>query len=165
MRLLPAAAIATVAALVELAVVPHLGVNGAHPHVVLVLGVIWTLTAGAETGLAWAFVGGLALDVLSLRPLGGSAVALLLALGGVSVAARTVTRFRPLASILLVPVASAVNSLALLVVLGMVSTSAAGDATGELLGSLVYDMALAALLGPIVIVLHDRRVVAEPAYL
>jgi rod shape-determining protein MreD len=165
MRLLPAAASATVVALLELGVVPYLGVNGAHPHFVLVLGVIWTLAAGAETGLVWAFVGGLALDVFALRPLGGSAVALLLALGGVSLAGQAFTRFRPVAPILLMPVASAANSVALLAVLGLVSTSAGADATGRLLASLVYDTALAALLGPIVIALHDRRAVTEPAYL
>jgi rod shape-determining protein MreD len=165
LRLLPTAAIAMVAALLELGVVPHLGVNGAHPHFVLVLGVIWTLATGTETGLVWAFVGGLALDVLALRPLGGSAVALLLALGTVSVAARAVTRLRPLAPILLMPLGSAVNSVALLAVLGMVNASAGADATPGLLAGLVYDVALAALLGPIVIVLHDRGAVAEPAYL
>jgi rod shape-determining protein MreD len=165
LRLLPAGVIAIVAALLELGVVPHLGVNGAHPHFVLVLGVIWALAAGGETGLIWAFVGGLALDVLTLRPLGGSAVALLLALGAVSVAARAVTRFRPLAPILLMPLASAVNSVVLLAVLGIVNTRAGADATGGLLASLVFDTAVAALLGPMVIVLHDRRVVAEPAYL
>jgi rod shape-determining protein MreD len=165
MRLLPAAAIATVAALLELGVVPHLGVNGAHPHLVLVLGVIWTLAAGADAGLVWAFVGGLALDVFALRPLGGSAVALLLALGGVSVASGALIRIRAVAPILVMPVASAVNSLALLAVLGMAGTSPAADVAGGLLAGVAFDTALVALLGPIAVVLHHRRAVAEPAYL
>ncbi len=48
------------------------------PHPVLVLGVIWAIAGGLEAGLAWAFVGGLALDILGQRPLGSSAFALLM---------------------------------------------------------------------------------------
>jgi rod shape-determining protein MreD len=165
MRLLPAAAVAVVAALFELTVVPHLSVNGAHPHLVLVLGVIWTVAAGAENGLVWAFVGGLALDVLAPRPLGATAVALLLALGGVSLATRPLTRVRPVAAILLTPVASVVTSIALLIALGVVGTPAAADAIPPLIPGVVYDTALAALLGPMVVVLHDRRSTTEPGTL
>jgi rod shape-determining protein MreD len=165
MRLLPVAATAAVAALLELGVVPHLGVNDGHPHLVLVFGVIWATAAGADAGFVWAFVGGLALDVLALRPLGGSAVALLLTLGAVCVAARHLTRLRPVAPILLMPAVSAAYSLVLLAVLAVAGTSVGPDATGGLLAAAVYDTALVALLGPFAIVLHDRRVVAEPAYL
>jgi rod shape-determining protein MreD len=165
MRLLPAAAVATVAALLELTVVRHLSVNGAHPHLVLVLGVIWTVAAGAESGVVWAFVGGLALDVLAPRPLGATAVALLLALGAVSVAAPAFRRSRPIAPILLAPVASVMSSLALLVLLGAAGTSAGPDAAQQLTAGVVYDAALAALLGPLAVVLHDRRSVIEPGVL
>jgi rod shape-determining protein MreD len=165
MRLLPAAAVAVVAALFELTVVPHVSVDGAHPHLVLVLGVIWTVAAGAETGLVWAFVGGLALDVLAPRPVGATAVALLLALGAVSLATPTLRRFRPVAPILLTPAASVVSSLALLLALGIGGTPASADSIPRLIPGVVYDTALAALLGPIVVVLHDRRSAAEPGTL
>jgi rod shape-determining protein MreD len=161
MRLLPAAAVALVAALFELTVVPHLSVDGAHPHLVLVLGVIWAVAAGAESGLVWAFVGGLALDVLAPRPLGATAVALLLALGAVSLAARPLGRFRPAAPILLTPVASVVSSVALLIALGIAGTPAAADAISRLMPGVAYDTALAALLGPLLVVLHDRRPATE----
>ena len=163
MRLLVAAAVATMAALLELTVVPRLSVNGAHPHLALVLGVIWTIAMGAESGLVWAFVGGLALDILAPRPLGATAAALLLALGGTSLL-RPPTRFRPLAPILLVPVASLVSSLALLALFGMAGMSlAAGDVIPWLMPGVAYDTAIAAVLGPLAIVLHDRRRTAEPA--
>ena len=85
MSSLLAAVGATVAALLESTVVPHLGVGGTGPHLVLVLGVVWTVAAGVESGLVWAFVGGLALDVLVQRPLGSSAFALVVSLGAASV--------------------------------------------------------------------------------
>ena len=53
----------------------------AQPHLVFVLAVIWTVAAGLDSGLVWAFVGGIALDVLAQRPLGHSAFALLIAVG------------------------------------------------------------------------------------
>ena len=84
MTLLLAAVGATVAALFELTVTTYLRVGGVQPHLVLVLAVIVTIAVGLEAGLVWAFVGGLALDVLAQRPLGSTAFALLLCVGGAS---------------------------------------------------------------------------------
>jgi rod shape-determining protein MreD len=164
MRLVLAASAATVAALLEVTVVPHLGVNGAHPHLVLVLGVIWTVAAGVESGLVWAFVGGLVLDVLAPRPLGATAFTLLVALGGASVVAGGLSRIRPLAPILLVPAFSLVSSMVLLVVLGALRTPiAATDPIAALAPGIVYDTVLASILGPLVISLHDRYAAGERA--
>src|SRR3990170_4809240 len=104
---------ATAAALVEHSLVPYLGVGGAHPPPVLVLGVIWTIAVGLESGLTWAFVGGIALDSFASRPLGISAFALLLSLGGASVIGRSFIRIRPLAPTTAAPPLSLVNSMPL----------------------------------------------------
>ena len=82
MSLLFAAIGATVAALVEATLVPYIAIGDAVPHPLLVGGVVWTIAAGIDRGITWAFVGGLVLDSLLGRPLGGSAFALLLAVGG-----------------------------------------------------------------------------------
>ena len=94
MTLLLAAVGATVMALLELTVGPYLRVGTSQPHLVLVLGVIVTVAIGLEAGLAWAFVGGLVLDVLAQRPLGSTAFALLLCVGG-AVSARPTRRPSP----------------------------------------------------------------------
>jgi rod shape-determining protein MreD len=73
MSLLFAAIGATLTALAEVTVVPYLAVGDAKPHLVLVIGVIWTIAAGIDRGVVWAFVGGLFLDALTGRPLGASA--------------------------------------------------------------------------------------------
>src|SRR3970040_1678237 len=95
MTLLLAAVGATVTALLELSVGPYLRVATSQPHLVLVLGVVVTIAIGLETGLAWGFIGGLALDVLAQRPLGSTAFALLLCVGGANLLARLVTGLRP----------------------------------------------------------------------
>src|SRR4051794_21512862 len=76
-----AAVAAVTVALLELSVGPHLNVGGGGPHFVLVVAIVWTVIAGIDGGLVWAFVGGLALDFLAPRPLGSSAFVLLAAVG------------------------------------------------------------------------------------
>lgn len=164
MTWLLAAVGATVAALLELTVTPHLAVGGARPHLVLVLGVIWTVAAGAESGLVWAFVGGLTLDILGERPLGSSAFALLLALGAAGLLARALARVRPLAPILLVFCLSFLNSIVLLVVLGALRAPIPDpDPLRTLLPAVLYDTVLAALIGPLLIVIVDRRAARDRA--
>jgi len=162
MSLLLAAVGATAAALIELTVTPYLRVGNANPHVVLVLGVIWTVAAGIEGGLVWAFVGGLALDVLAQRPLGSTAFALLVALGGAAVVGRLLSRLRPVAPIVAVGLLSAVYSMMLFVLLGALRTPIPVENPLEiLLPGVVYDTILAAAVGPLVVALHDRTVDTE----
>ena len=68
MSLLFAAIGATVTALVEVTLGQYIVVGDATPHPVLVGGVIWTIAAGIDRGITWAFVGGLVLDSLLGRP-------------------------------------------------------------------------------------------------
>jgi rod shape-determining protein MreD len=157
MTLVLAAAGATVAGLLELTVAPHISVNGAHPHLVLVLGVVWVVAAGLESGLVWAFAGGLVLDVLAPRPLGSTAFTLLISLGGAHVGARLLSRLGPLAPVVLVFVLSIVNSLLLLAVFGALRTPiSAPDPIGTLLPGAIYDAILAAALTPLIISLRHR---------
>ena len=64
MTLLVAAIAATVTAIVELTITQYLRVGDAQPHLTFVLAVVWTVAVGLDSGLVWAFVGGLALDTL-----------------------------------------------------------------------------------------------------
>lgn len=162
MRLLLAAAGATAAALVELSLVPHVGVAGARPHPVLVFGVIWTIAVGFESGLAWAFVGGLVLDSLAARPLGVSAFALLVALGGASLIGRWFVRIRPLAPIIAVPILSLTNSMVILFLLAATRPPViVADPVAVFMPGAAYDAVLGLVFGPLLVSIHDRRVVAE----
>jgi rod shape-determining protein MreD len=162
MSALLAAVGATVVALLEVAVIRYVEVGQAHPHPVLVMGVIWTVAAGLEDGLAWAFVGGIALDVLTLRPLGSTAFTLLLVVGVTALLARPLVRVRPLAPIVIVVVASIGYSLMLLALFNaLVAPIAVEEPVNVILPGAVYDTVLAAILGPLAVAVHDRRLDQE----
>jgi rod shape-determining protein MreD len=153
---------ATAAALVEHSLVPYLGVGGAHPHPVLVFGVIWTIAVGLESGLTWAFVGGIALDSFASRPLGISAFALLLCLGGASVIGRSFIRIRPLAPIIAVPILSLVNSMILFALLAAIRPPVTvADPVAAFMPGAAYDAVLGMLFGPLAVSIRDRRNLEE----
>lgn len=158
MTLLLAAVGATVTALLELTVGPYLRVESTQPHLVLVLGVVVTVALGLEAGLAWGFLGGLVLDVLAQRPLGSTAFAMLLCVGGASLLGRLTTRLRPAVPILATFVLSLVYSMSLFVAFNALrATIPVADPAGAILPGAVYDAVLAALIGPITVAIHDRR--------
>jgi rod shape-determining protein MreD len=162
MTLVFAALGATVAALLELTVGSNIPINGAHPHFVLMLGVVAVVATGLEAGLVWACVGGLLLDVLAPRPLGSTAFALLLSLGAAYVGGRSLSRLRPFAPIVLVFLLSVVNSLLLLGVLGALrSPISVSNPVGAVVPGAIYDAILAALLGPLVFAVRDRFAARE----
>ena len=162
MTLLLAAVGAVVTALLELTVAPYLQIGDARPHLVLVLAVIVTIAVGLEAGLVWAFVGGLALDVLAQRPLGSSAFALLLCVGGASILARSFARLRPIVPIGAVFILRLGYSMTLFVIYGALGTPLpVADPLDAVLPGAVYDAVLAAIIGPLAIAVHDRRIEQE----
>ncbi len=66
----------TSAALLQSSLFPHLSWGGLKPDLVVMLVISWGLLRGVKEGLLWAFIGGLALDLLSATPLGLSALVL-----------------------------------------------------------------------------------------
>ena len=158
MTLLLAAVGATVAALLELSVGPYLRVGTSQPHLVLVLSVVVTVALGLEAGLAWGFMGGLVLDVLAQRPLGSTAFALVLCVGGGYILTRLVSRLRPIVPVPATFVLSLVYSMTLFLAFNALrATIPVADPASAILPGAIYDTVLAALLGPASIALHDRR--------
>jgi rod shape-determining protein MreD len=162
MSLLFAAIGATVIAVVESTVVQYIRVGDAAPHPVLIGGVIWTIAAGIDRGITWAFVGGLVLDSLLGRSLGTTALALLIAVGGAALIAHPFPRLRLVAPIVAVPILSLVYSF---LVAGVTSATQPGVALHEPLSTFlpgaIYDAIVAMFLGPIAVTIHDRRAAAE----
>jgi rod shape-determining protein MreD len=153
-----AAALAVVAALAEFTIVPYLRIGDAVPHLVLVFGVIWTIAFGLEVGLVWAFVGGLALDILGQRPLGSSAFALLIAIGVASVVGGFFGRVRIVAPVIATAIASLIYSMLLLLTTTALTTAPLSDtALAAVVPSAVYDTILAAIFGPLAIAIVLRR--------
>lgn len=92
MSLALAAVGAAVAALIQSTVLPFAAIGGGSLDLVLVIAVVWTMALGLEGGLMWAFLGGLVIDVLLMRPLGLTAFVDLLAVGTAWVVARLFAR-------------------------------------------------------------------------
>ncbi|MEJ7696625.1 MAG: rod shape-determining protein MreD [Candidatus Limnocylindrales bacterium] len=158
MTLLLAAVGSVVAALVELSVGPHIRIGGAQPHFVLVMAVVLTIAVGLEPGLVWAFVGGIALDILAQRPLGSTSFALLVCVGGTTVLARSIPHIRPVLPIAAVFIFSLGYSMILFSLQGALAAPLPiGDPLGSVIPGTLYDVVLAALVGPLSIAVHDRR--------
>ena len=162
MTLLFAAFGGIVAALLESTVIPYLRIGDAQPHLLFVLAIIVTVVGGFDRGLVFAFVGGLFLDVFTQRPLGISAFALLLSVGGVALLSRVMSRARPLVPIVATAVLSLVYSMSLLVTYSALQGAAPSrNAVSLFLPSIAYDVVLSALLGPLLVSFADRRAEAE----
>ncbi|HTK45731.1 MAG TPA: rod shape-determining protein MreD [Patescibacteria group bacterium] len=162
MSLLFAAIGAVLTALAEVTLGQYVAVGSATPHPVLVGGVIWTIAAGIDRGITWAFVGGLALDSLLGRPLGVSSFALLVAVGGATLIAQPFPRLRLVAPIVAVPLMSVVYSSVLLgITTAVQQTSLVSDPLTLLAPGALYDSVLGLFIGPLVVSFHDRRAVTE----
>ncbi len=157
MSLTLAAVGAMATALFELSVVPYLKIGGAEPDLVLVFAVIWTVVAGIEGGLTWAFFGGLMIDVLAARPFGSTAFALLLSVGGAAAFGRLIPGGRYVPPVLAVFVFSVLNQLVFLVTYGALRGPApVADPLGSILPGGVYNTVIAAMVVPIVVALRIR---------
>ena len=157
MTMLVAAIAATVAAIVESTITPYLRVGNAQPHLVFVLAVVWTVAVGVDSGLVWAFVGGLALDTLTQRPLGTTAFALLVVVGLSAAIIRPLSRLRPIAAILITALLSLLYSMTLATLFSVLRPPAAlSDPLRLVAPSVPYDIVVAAILGPLAVSIHDR---------
>jgi rod shape-determining protein MreD len=77
-RVALAIAVPLAAALLQGSVVPFIAVAGARPNLVVLFAASWALAAGPREAVWWAFLGGLAADLLSGGPVGALAIASLL---------------------------------------------------------------------------------------
>lgn len=148
---------ATAAALLELSLVPYLRIGEAHPHPVLVFGVIWTIAFDLESGLVWALVGGIVLDSLASRPLGVSAFALVVAIGAAILIARTFIRIRPLAPVIAVPIVSLIYSMLLFGLMAAIRPPVTvADPLAAFMPGAAYDAVVGLVFGPLLLSIRDR---------
>jgi rod shape-determining protein MreD len=157
MSLTLAAVGAVVAAVLQLTIVPYLGIAGAYPDLVLVVAVIATFTWSIEAGMTLAFVGGLMIDLLAPRPVGLTAFTLLVSTGIAALIGRAIPRGRIVTSIVLIFVLSFVTDL---LFLGMYTALRGnldvGDPIQLILPGAVYSTAIAVVLAPLAFALHKR---------
>jgi rod shape-determining protein MreD len=139
------------AALLQGSVVPFIAIGGARPNLVVLFAASWAVAAGAREAVWWAFLGGIAVDLLSGGPLGATAVSALIP---VAVIGMLDDQSRPrsiLGGAVLVGLASLAAGL-----LYLGSLAVAGTAVGDLpllvatvMSSAVYNGALAIATYPL----------------
>lgn len=86
MRVALAIVVPLAAALLQGSVVPFIAVAGARPNLVILGAASWAVTAGAREAVWWAFVGGIAADLLSGGPLGAAALSALVPVAALGLA-------------------------------------------------------------------------------
>jgi rod shape-determining protein MreD len=141
----------SVLALLQSTLLPHLRVLGVQPDLVLLTVVAWSLLRGAEEGMLWALIGGLALDTLSSARLGVNTLPLLLISFLAGLWQRGIVRLDVLVPFLAIPVATVVYQgamVALLKLLGWPGTWSASFQHSILPATLINT-----LLMPVVYVL------------
>lgn len=139
MRVVVGLAVPLVAALLQGSVVPFMTVAGARPNLVVLVAATWAVAAGAREAVWWAFVGGVAADLLSGGPLGSQALAALVPVLAVGLGD---TQLRPRSvptGAVLVAIATLASGVLYLLVLTVAGVSL-GDPTT--LGAVVISTAL-----------------------
>ena len=132
-RLVTAAATAISVAALEVTAAHAIGPQAPHPDFVLILVAVIAVAADLDIALVTTVIGGLALDALAFRPLGLSALELLVVLAATSTAvSRTTGVRRAIGATVVFPAAIAIEGPALL------SAHVAKD-LGDLLTPLVWN--------------------------
>jgi rod shape-determining protein MreD len=100
--------------LLQTAVMPQIKVLGVHPDLLLLAVTSWSLLCGAEAGMLWALIAGVALDLVSGAPFGMSTLPLLLVSFGAGLGQRGIFRFELAIPILVIPLATLIDQAAML---------------------------------------------------
>jgi rod shape-determining protein MreD len=146
-----AIAIPLAAALLQGSVVPFVTIAGARPNLPVLVAASWSVAAGAREAVWWAFVGGLAADLLSGGPLGAMALAALVPVAAVGLGESTLRPRSMIGGAVLVGVATLGAGLLYLVILLAIGQPLADPlllAGGAAAGA-IYNGALAIATYPI----------------
>ncbi len=87
MRVILALVVPLGAALLQVSLAPLLAIGDVHPRLTVLVAASWAVAAGTREAVWWAFIGGLASDLLSGGPLGAMPIATLPAVGAVGLGA------------------------------------------------------------------------------
>jgi rod shape-determining protein MreD len=151
-RLALAVLIPLSAALLQGTVAPLIAIGGARPLLPILVAGSWAVAAGAREAVWWAFLGGLASDLLSGGPLGAFALASLPPVAAIGVRERESTRPTPIIiAALLVGLAALVAALLYLGILVATAQPVASVplAAGTALASAIYTGLLALAIYPV----------------
>jgi rod shape-determining protein MreD len=140
---------AAIAAVMEVTVASRIHFVDAQPQIVFVIAVLLTLIIGFEEGLAWAFVGGLFIDLLAYRPLGSTVFGLLIVVGLTAAVSPLLARIRVASPLVGVVVLTPVFIIITSVVTGLLRPPAPSLRPSNMIAATVINLAFAAVVGPV----------------
>ena len=151
MRFLLGVLIPLTAALLQGTVAPLIAVGGARPSLPILVAASWSIAVGAREGIWWAFLGGLASDLISGGPLGAFALASLPPVAAVGLRDAGPGRPTPiLAGAVLVGIAALAAGLIYLGILAVTGgVSSLPLAAGSTVAGAIYTGLLALAIYPI----------------
>jgi rod shape-determining protein MreD len=148
---------AGVAALLELTVASRYQLDGAQLlQVSLVFAIAVAVVYGFEEGMAWAFVGGLCLDLLAMRPLGASIFELLIAVALATLAEPLLSRSRYIGCVIAVFVITPIFLVISDVTTGLLRPPTPPLPVTTILASAIANAIFAAVVCPLVIWIKRR---------
>jgi rod shape-determining protein MreD len=100
--------------LFQTTVAPHIRVLGVHPDLLLIVVTSWSLLRGAESGMLWALIAGVAMDIVSGAPFGMCTLPLLIVSFATGLSQRGIFRFDLVIPILVIPVATLIYQCSML---------------------------------------------------
>ncbi len=147
---------AAVAALMEVTVASRIHLADAQPQIVLVIAVLLTLMIGFEEGMAWAFVGGLFIDMLKFRPLGSTVFGLLVVVGLAAAISPVLARVRFARPLIGVIVFTPVFIVLTTVTTGLLSPPAPALVLSNVLATALANVIFGALVAPLFAAVRRR---------
>jgi len=152
---------AAIAALLQATVGSRYQILDAQLQPVLVLGVAVTLVYGFEEGMTWAFVGGLFVDFLGMRPMGSTPFGLLAVIAATELAAPLLARSRYAGTIAAVVVLTPAYVVVSDVLTGLLSPPTQSIHPTALIAAAIANGIVAALAAPLVVILKRRAELRE----
>jgi len=149
-RVVLALVVPLVAALLQVSLAPLIAIGDVHPSLTLLVAASWAIAAGAREAVWWAFIGGLASDLLSGGPLGALPLASLPAVAAVGLGdpARPAGLVAGASAVGVATLVTTLLYIGVLAVAGQPLPSVAG-LIGDALGGAAYTAALALVVYPL----------------
>ncbi len=120
MRLYLAVPLLALAATLQSSIIPQIRIAQGQPDLVFLLVLAWSVNAELDEGVAWAFIGGVCQDLLSLVPVGTSSMGMILLVFGISGMGRQIYRVGLLLLVALVLAGTLLQQLVSMIILSLI---------------------------------------------
>jgi rod shape-determining protein MreD len=147
---------AAIAALMEVTVASRIHLADAQPQIVFVIAILLTLIIGFEEGMTWAFVGGLFVDLLTLRPLGSTVFGLLVVVGLAAAVSPILARIRFASPLVGIIVFTPVFIVLSTVTIGLLRPPPPALRVSNVAAAMLINVTFGALVAPLFIAVRRR---------